>query len=484
MYDQEAISSIANDLYHKCFSAGQPEKSGQQPAATIPESPLLSLSSRDSIKPASHANSVPVQAGNYYFLNGVPVPNPVAAQGRPAYDLENIRRDFPILQQRINGQPLIWFDNAATTQKPQPVIDSLNRFYRESNSNVHRGAHTLASRATNAYETARKKVQQFIGAPSADEIIFLRGTTEALNLVAQTYGRTIVRPGEEILVSAMEHHSNIVPWQMLCKETGALLRVIPLNPQGELTLGEYEKLLSHRTRIVAVTQVSNVLGTVNPVRLMSEMAHYYGACIVVDGAQAAPHLKVDLADMDADFYAFSGHKIYGPTGIGVLYGKKFLLEEMPPWQGGGGMIRNVTMEETTYNSPPHKFEAGTVNIADAVSLGAAIDYLQGIGISNIERHEQELTNYATEVLTKIPGLRLFGTSPNKIGVLSFVIAGVSTDDLARYLDQSGIAVRTGHHCAQPLMQYYGQKGMLRVSLGLYNSREEIDRLAQVIRETV
>jgi cysteine desulfurase/selenocysteine lyase len=401
-----------------------------------------------------------------------------------AYQVQTIRKDFPILQRKVNGYPLIWLDNAATTQKPQGVLEALEKFYRESNSNVHRGAHSLAAKATDAYEAAREKVRHFLGASSVAEIIFLRGTTEAINLVAQTYGRAVVGKGDEILLTTMEHHSNIVPWQMLQKAAGAIIQAVSITEEGEINLGEYEKLLTRRPKIVAITHVSNVLGTINPVREMIEMAHHYGACVLVDGAQAVAHLPVDVRELDADFYAFSGHKIYGPTGIGVLYGKKALLEAMPPWQGGGSMIERVTFEETTYKRLPHKFEAGTGNIAAAVGLGAAVDYLQKIGRIAIEGYEREITEYALSKLAGIRGARLFGRSQMKTGVISFLIDGVSPEDLARDLDRQGIATRVGHHCAQPLMRRYGIEGAIRASLGIYNTKEEIDVLIETIRKTL
>ena len=423
---------------------------------------------------------------SYYFLTSLDREDlPLSGQSPDWADqVQTIRKDFPILQRKVNGRPLIWFDNAATTQKPRAVIEALAKFYQESNSNVHRGAHSLAAEATNAYETAREKVQRFLGASSAAEIIFLRGTTEAINLVAQTYGRAVVGQGDRILLSAMEHHSNIVPWQMLQEATGAIIQVIPITEAGEIDLGEYEKLLTDRPRLVAITQVSNVLGTINPIREMVEMAHHYGACVLVDGAQAVAHLPVDVRELDVDFYAFSGHKIYGPTGVGVLYGKKDLLEEMPPWQGGGSMIERVTFEETTYKRLPHKFEAGTGNIADAVGLGAALDYLGKIGRSAIEGYEKEITEYAMSQLARIRGARLFGTSRFKTGVISFLVDGISPEDLAATFDRQGIATRVGHHCAQPLMERYGIPGTIRASLGIYNTKEEIDILVETIRRAL
>ncbi|HOJ11487.1 MAG TPA: cysteine desulfurase [Clostridiales bacterium] len=399
---------------------------------------------------------------------------------KPGLDVYSIRKDFPILQRRINGKPLVWLDNAATTQKPICVMSALNRYYSEYNSNIHRGAHTLAKLATNAYENARQKIQNFIGASSTEEIIFVRGTTEAINLVADSFGGMNIQTGDEIVLSMMEHHSNIVPWQKLQQAKGAVIKVIPINDRGEVILDEYEKLLTPRTRIVSITHVSNVLGTINPVCKMIEMAHKHGAYVLIDGAQSVPHMGVDVRALDADFYAFSGHKIYGPTGIGVLYGKKVLLEEMPPWQRGGGMIKNVSFNKTTYNSLPYKFEAGTGNIADAVGLGAAIDYIQGIGMDNVERHEKGLTVYAMEKLYQIPGLHIIGTAPEKTGVISFVINGVLPENAAQYLNLDGIAVRSGHHCAQPALHRYGLTSSIRASFGVYNTMEEVDCLVSSV----
>lgn len=399
---------------------------------------------------------------------------------RPELDAHSIRKDFPILQRRINGKPLVWLDNSATTQKPLCVINEINRYYSEYNSNIHRGAHTLAKLATNAYEAARDKIRDFIGAASSEEIIFVRGTTEAINLVAESYGGMKLHTGDEIVLTMMEHHSNIVSWQKLQKEKGAVIKVIPINDRGEVIMDEYEKLLSHNTKIVAITHVSNVLGTVNPVRTMIEMAHKHGACVLIDGAQAIPHTGVNVKELDADFYVFSGHKIYGPTGIGVLYGKKALLEEMPPWQRGGGMIKNVSFNETSYNSLPYKFEAGTGNIADAVGLGAAIDYIGKIGMENVERHERALTAYAMEKLYQVPGLHIIGTAPEKTSVISFVIDRVTPDNVAYYLNQEGIAVRSGHHCAQPALRRFGLDSSVRASLGIYNTKEDVDTFVSAV----
>ena len=397
-------------------------------------------------------------------------------------NVQSIRRDFPNLHQNVHGKPLIWMDNAATTQKPQSVIDAVSNFYRRDNSNVHRGAHTLAARATNALETGREKVQRFLGASTVDEIVFLRGTTEAVNLVAQTFGRKYVEKGDEVLVTTLEHHSNIVPWQQLCRETGGVLRVVPVNDHGEILLDEYEKLLSPRTRIVAITHVSNALGTVLPVKAMTDMAHRRGAPILIDGAQAVSHFPVNVQEIGCDFYAFSGHKLFGPTGIGVLYGKREILNDMPPWQGGGNMIENVTFEETTYVPPPGKFEAGTGNLSGVVGLAAAIDYLNFIGMENIARHEHQLLEYATEKLSSIPGLRLIGNATEKVSVLSFILDGVPVEAMGTYLDSEGIAVRAGHHCAQPALARFGLKSTVRPSLAFYNTFEEIDSLVAAIRK--
>jgi cysteine desulfurase/selenocysteine lyase len=394
----------------------------------------------------------------------------------PVLDVQAVREDFPVLNVKVRGKPLIYLDNAATSQKPQAVLDALRRFYTEECSNVHRGVHTLSERATEDYEGARNKVRGLLNARQNREIIFLRGTTEGINLVAQSYGRTRLKADDEVLITAMEHHSNIVPWQILCQQTGAVLRVVPINDDGELLLDEFEKLLNSRTRLVAVTHVSNALGTINPVRQIIERARKWNARVVVDGAQATPHLRVDVQELDCDFYAFSGHKVYGPTGIGVLYGKSELLEAMPPYQGGGDMILSVTFEKTIYNEIPHKFEAGTPNIAGAIGLGAAIDYVSAIGFARIAAYEHQLLAYATDALRQIPGLRIIGTAKQKAAVISFVLNGVHPHDIGTILDGEGIAVRTGHHCAQPVMQRFGVPATTRASFGLYNTREEVDAL--------
>jgi cysteine desulfurase/selenocysteine lyase len=405
---------------------------------------------------------------------------PTAAQARP-FDVPAIRKDFPVLHQQVHGKPLAWLDNAATTQKPQSVIDSLSRFYAHDNSNIHRGAHTLAARSTDAFEQARQKVQTFLGASSSKEIIFVRGSTEGINLVAQTYGRKFLQQGDEIVLSTLEHHANIVPWQMVAKEKGAVLRVIPVTDRGEVMLEEYEAILGPRTKLVALTHASNSLGTILPVAEMTQMARRYNARVLIDGAQSVAHMPVNLQQLDCDFFVFSGHKVFGPTGIGVVYVKEELLEIMPPWQGGGSMIRNVTFEETTYADAPAKFEAGTPNIADAVGLGAALDYVEQLGRPAIAKYEQGLLQYATEQLSRINGLRLIGTAREKVGVLSFVLRDRPTEEIGRLLDLQGIAVRAGHHCAQPSLRRFGLEATVRPSFALYNTTDEIDRLADAVK---
>jgi cysteine desulfurase / selenocysteine lyase len=405
---------------------------------------------------------------------------PAQSYGARAFDPHIFRRDFPILQQQVNGRPLIWLDNGATTQKPQAVIDRLVRFYSHENSNIHRAAHTLAARSTDAYESAREKVRGFINAPSVNDVIFVRGATEGINLVAQSWGRRNVGQDDEILVTHLEHHANIVPWQQLAAEKGARLRVAPVDDSGQVILDEYEKLLNPRTRIVAFTQVSNALGTITPVREMTAMAHRHGARVLVDGAQGICHMPVDVQALDVDFYIFSGHKMFGPTGIGVVYGRSSELEAMPPWQGGGNMIADVTFEKTVFQGPPERFEAGTGNIADAVGLGAAIDYLSRIGMSNIAAYEHELLAYATQGLSTVPGLKLIGTAREKAGVLSFVLDECKTEDVGKALDREGIAVRAGHHCAQPILRRFGLESTVRPSLALYNTTEDIDALVQAL----
>jgi cysteine desulfurase/selenocysteine lyase len=399
-----------------------------------------------------------------------------------AYDVAAIRRDFPILAKQVHGKPLVYLDNAATSQKPQVVIDALTEYYTAQNSNIHRGVHALSELATEAYEQARGKMQHFINAADPSEIIFVRGTTEGINLVAQTYGRAHVGKGDDVIISALEHHSNIVPWQILCEQQGAQLRVVPINDKGELLLDEFEKLLSPKTKLVAIAHVSNALGTIVPLRHVIELAHQRSVPVLVDGAQAAPHLRIDVQALDADFYVFSGHKVYGPTGIGVLYGKRHLLEAMPPWQGGGDMISSVTFEKTLYNKLPYKFEAGTPDISGVIAFGAAIDYVTGIGLDRIAAHEHDLLTYATQQLSSIPGVRLIGTAKEKAAVVSFVLDNVHAHDVGTILDQEGVAVRTGHHCAQPLMQRFGVDATARASFALYNTREEVDALVRGIHK--
>jgi len=396
------------------------------------------------------------------------------------FDGATIKKDFPILRERVHGRPLVWLDNAATTQKPQVVIDRLAYYYEHENSNVHRAAHALAARATDAYEGARDTVRRFLNASSAQDIVFVRGTTEAINLVAKSWGARYVGPGDEIVITWLEHHANIVPWQQLCADKGACLRVAPVDDRGQVILEQYERLLGPRTRLVAFSQVSNALGTIAPAQPMIEMAHRHGALVLVDGAQAVSHMRVDVQALDCDFYCFSGHKVFAPTGIGALYGKPDVLSSMPPWQGGGNMISNVTFEKTSYQPPPQRFEAGTSSIGDAVGLGAALDYVSSLGMENISRYEHELLVYATEGLERVPGLRLIGTAPDKAAVLSFVLDGVRTEDVGTALDQEGIAVRSGHHCAQPILRRFGLESTVRASLAPYNTREDIDALVAAL----
>ena len=398
--------------------------------------------------------------------------------------IEGCRHHFPLLHQRVNGKRLVYLDNAATSQKPQVVIDAMMRYYLEENSNIHRGIHYLSERATLAYERVRVRVQQYIDAGSPKEIIFVRGTTEAINLVAGTYGRVHVGMGDEVLISAMEHHSNIVPWQMLCDEKGATLRVMPMNDDGELLLDEYEKLLGPKTKLVAVTHVSNALGTVNPIRRIVAAAHRLGIPVLVDGAQAVPHMRVSVRALDADFYAFSSHKMFGPTGVGVLYGKEQLLNAMPPYQGGGDMIKSVTFEKTIYNDLPYKFEAGTPNIGGGIGLGAAIEYLANLDGDAIVAHEQQLLSYATARLTEIPRVRIVGKAKEKAAVLSFIIEGIHPHDIGTILDDQGIAIRTGHHCAQPVMQRFNIPATARASFAFYNTKEEVDALVQGVQKVI
>ncbi|WP_298925845.1 family 2A encapsulin nanocompartment cargo protein cysteine desulfurase [uncultured Ramlibacter sp.] len=455
--------------------------------ATPPASP---------VNAAAVPQTTPSDQPKFYFVDAVVLPSgyvtpakpaphgtvPQAGQGRhPPFDVQAVRRDFPILSERVNGRQLVWFDNAATTQKPQAVIDRISYFYEHENSNIHRAAHELAARATDAYEGAREKVRSFLNAPDVNEVIFVRGTTEAINLVAKSWGGQHVGEGDEIIVSHLEHHANIVPWQQLAAAKGARLRVIPVDDSGQVLLDEYRKLLNDRTKIVAVTQVSNALGTVVPVKEIVELAHRAGAKALVDGAQSVSHMRVDVQDLGADFFVFSGHKLFGPTGIGVVWGKREVLEDMPPWQGGGNMIADVTFEKTVFQPIPNKFEAGTGNIADAVGLGAAIDYVNKIGIENIGRYEHELLDYGMRKLGEIPGVRLIGTAADKASVMSFVLKGHTTEEVGQALNDEGIAVRTGHHCAQPILRRFGVETTVRPSLAFYNTYDEIDGLVAVVR---
>ncbi|MGO9563882.1 MAG: SufS family cysteine desulfurase [Candidatus Korobacteraceae bacterium] len=402
--------------------------------------------------------------------------------GETTFPVEEVRRDFPILHQQVYGHPLVYLDNAATSQKPRAVIDAISHYYERGNANIHRGVHFLSEHATEEHEAARRIVQRFLNAADKREVIFVRSATEGINLVAQTYGRKHVSAGDEVLITEMEHHSNIVPWQMLCEEKDAKLRVIPINDRGELMMDELPKLLGPRTKLLAVTHVSNALGTITPLRRIIEIAHSRGVPVVVDGAQAVPHLKVDVQELDCDFYVFSGHKVYGPTGIGVLYGKRALLEAMPPYQGGGDMIRSVTFEKTLYNDLPYKFEAGTPNIGGAIGLGAAIDYINHLGIDNIAAHEHDLLAYATESLSAMPDIRIIGTAAEKAAVISFIIEGIHPHDIGTILDRSGIAIRTGHHCAQPVMQRFRIPATARASFAMYNTRGEVDALVEGIQK--
>jgi cysteine desulfurase/selenocysteine lyase len=427
-----------------------------------------------------------VNAPSFYFLNAQQQQPDLSSLHLPSshavFDVQAVRRDFPILRERVNGQQLVWLDNAATTQKPQAVIDRISEFYQHENSNIHRAAHELAARATDAYEKARQTVADFLHAGSSDEIVFVRGSTEAINLVAKSWGQQNIGKDDEIVITWLEHHANIVPWQQLCEVTGAVLRVAPVDDNGQVLLSEYTKLLNARTKLVSFTQVSNALGTITPAQELISLAHGVGAKVLLDAAQSVSHLSVDVQALDCDWLAFSGHKIFGPTGIGVLYGKAEILETTQPWQGGGNMIEDVTFEKTIYQPAPARFEAGTGNIADAVGLGAALEYLQGIGVPNVARYEHELLAYATNALQRINGLRLIGTALEKTSVLSFVLKGHSTQDVGTALNRAGIAVRAGHHCAQPILRRFGLESTVRPSLAFYNTYEEIDHLASVVRQ--
>ncbi len=406
--------------------------------------------------------------------------NNAATVSAPVFKVDELRQDFPLLSREVRGKPLVYLDNAATAQKPLCVIESLNKYYREYNSNIHRGVHTLSEEATSAYESARGKCRAFLNAASDKEIIFVKGTTDAINLVAASYGRGNIQAGDEIIISWMEHHSNIVPWQLLCEQSGAVLKVIPINDAGELIMDEYRKLLGPQTKLVSIGHISNALGSVNPIKEIIDLAHQHQALVFVDGAQAVPHAAVDVQELDCDFYAFSAHKLFGPTGIGVLYGKQALLEAMPPYQGGGDMIKMVTFEKTMYNELPYKFEAGTPHIAGGIALGTAIDYITDIGLQAIAAYEHELLEYATEAALKIDGLRLIGTAKNKVSILSFVLDKVHPHDLGTILDHEGVAIRAGHHCAMPVMDRFGVPATARASFAFYNTRDEIDILIKGI----
>jgi len=435
--------------------------------------------------PARSGGLTPSAAPNFYFVDEGYFADDVPKLPRSAGMLFNanaIRSDFPIFKQTINGYPLIWLDNGATTQKPQTVIDRVASFYENENSNIHRGAHTLAARATEAYEDARKTVQRFINAPSVEELVFMRGTTEAINFVAQSFGRRFIGESDEILITHFEHHANIVPWYLLAKETGAKLKVAPVDDNGELLLDEYEKLINGRTKIVSITHVSNALGTVLPAKAMIEIAHRHGVPVLLDGAQSISHMPIDVQDLGCDFFVFSGHKVFAPTGIGVVYGKKALLDSMPPWQGGGNMIKDVTFDKIEFQPAPFRFEAGTGNIADAVGLGEAFKYLERIGMQNIARHEHEILDYALGRLKEINGLRIIGNAKERAGVISLLIDGIEPGEVGKALNQKGIAVRAGHHCAQPILRRFGVEATVRPSFALYNSAGDVDRLSDALRE--
>lgn len=506
---------LNNSFGHPSAGSASPVPAVSAPAQVLPPLPLAGEGWGEGPRPSQGAGSpltptlTPEGRGSssqpqasqqpqFYFVDAVRLPNgfvtpaksdprgaqavPQAGSGQhPPFDVNAVRRDFPVLQERVNGRQLVWFDNAATTHKPQSVIDRISYFYAHENSNIHRAAHELAARATDAYEGARERVRQFINAPEVEEVIFVRGTTEAINLVAKSWGAQHVGEGDEIIVSNLEHHANIVPWQQLAAAKGAKLRVIPVDDSGQVLLDEYRKLLNDRTKIVAVTQVSNALGTVVPVKQIVELAHRAGAKALVDGAQSVSHMRVDVQDIGADFFVFSGHKVFGPTGIGVVWGKREVLEDMPPWQGGGNMIADVTFEKTVFQPIPNKFEAGTGNIADAVGLGAAIDYVNKVGIENIARYEHDLLVYGMRQLGAVPGVRLIGTAADKASVMSFVLDGYTTEEVGHALNDEGIAVRTGHHCAQPILRRFGVETTVRPSLAFYNTFDEVDRLVAVVR---
>jgi cysteine desulfurase/selenocysteine lyase len=496
--EPSAMESIATRAVEDPASAWSSVLPSIPSMPLIPGMPSMGASSYASMSPAAIPGSSELGRASYYFLEQasamiggssarapagfVPELIPSLALPRDIYDVDSVRRDFPILEEQVHGRRLVWLDNGATTQKPQAMIDRLSHYYAHENSNVHRAAHELAGRATDAYEAARETVRRFVNASSTREIVFLRGTTEAVNLVAQSWGRRYVGEGDEVVITWLEHHSNIVPWQMLCAEKGARLRVAPVDDYGQILLDEYERLFNAHTKIAAFTHVSNALGTVMPVREMTEIAHRHGAKVLIDGAQAISHLMVDVQDLGCDFYAFSGHKIFAPTGIGVLFGTSEMLDSMPPWQGGGNMISDVTFEKTVYQSGNARFEAGTGSLADAVGLGTALEYVERLGRDNIARHEHELIAYTVKELRKIPGLRLIGDPAERAGVISFVLDSMRVEDVGKALDMEGIAVRAGHHCAQPALRRYGVESTVRPSFALYNTCEDVDLLIAALRK--
>jgi cysteine desulfurases, SufS subfamily len=511
--DLQALTRLANEMFKALPSGALPPEGSVPPvggfghplpSTPLPEIPPLSagvpgeaelraliaaaLPAAPASVPAPAAGVVPAgglgaggQGPSYYFLEQSPMAPAAATAGHPAFDAHAVRRDFPILSEQVDGRPLVWLDNAATTQKPRAVIERLAYFYEHENSNIHRAAHQLAARATDAYEEARETVRRFLNAGSVDEIVFVRGTTEAINLVAQSWGRQNIGPGDEIVVTWLEHHANIVPWHRLCAETGARLRVVPVDDKGQVLLDEYQRLLTPRTKLVSFTQVSNALGTVTPARRMVEMARRVGARVLVDGAQSVSHMRSDVQWLDCDWFVFSGHKVFGPTGIGALYGKAQVLEAMQPWQGGGNMIKDVTFERIEYHGAPARFEAGTGNIADAVGLGAALEYVERIGLDVIARHEHDLLAYATLGLKEVPGLHIIGNADEKAGVLSFVLDDIPAPEVGKALAGEGIAVRAGHHCAQPILRRFGQEATVRPSFALYNTHADIDALVAAVR---
>ncbi|MFT9015126.1 MAG: cysteine desulfurase [Acetobacter sp.] len=494
-----AAPSHNDRLASPAFASGA-EVSGYEPvwsrtpvtSPATPENRFGNISQKAASPFFPNPFSFPIRAHDHdsaaentpYFLHAGNKPSLGTGNTLSPYEIVQIKNDFPILNQSVNGHKLVWLDNAATTQKPRSVIDATSRFYERDNSNIHRAAHTLAARATDAFEAAREKIQRFIGAREPAEIVFVRGTTEAINLVAQSYGRANIGAGDEILITTIEHHANIVPWQLLAQQTGAVLRVAPVNDRGELLLDQFASLLSGRTKIVAVTHVANALGTINPIEQIIALSHTYGVPVLVDAAQSSPHLPLNVTALDADFLVLSGHKIYGPTGIGILYGKRALLEAMPPWQGGGHMIRDVTFTLTEFQGLPEKFEAGTPDIAGAVGLGAAVDYLEQIGLPAIAAHEHALLDYATSEFERLPGIRIIGTAAAKASVLSFIVQGHNVTDVAKYLDSYGIAARSGHHCAQPALRRFGVEATVRASFGLYNSFEDVDVLVSTLRALI